>query len=66
MLRHGKKATSQGVPTHGKKWLSKGYIQSEDRRGRDTSGHRKIVNGQGYSLSGPQKEGHVGIWKESD
>jgi len=51
---------------HGKKWLSEGYIQSEDCRGRDTSGHRKIVNGQGYLLSGPQKEGHVGVQKESN
>jgi len=66
MLRHGKKVTLQGALMHGKKWLSEGYIQSEDCRGRDTSGHRKIVNGQGYLLSGPQKEGHVGVQKESN
>ena len=57
--------TLQGGAMHGKKWLSKRYIQSEDCRGRDTSGHGKIVNEQGYSLSGLQ-EGHIRVWKESD
>ena len=50
-----------------RKGSSRGNSLPGDHRGRGKSGHRKKVTKQGGLTNwGPQREGQVRIWKESD
>ena len=56
MPRHREKSQCRkGRRCMERKWLSKGDILPEGRRGRNTLGHGKEVNEQGYSPFGDRR-----------